>query len=87
LVVQDGFETQTTALADIVLPAAIWGEKEGTYTNSERRVSRVRAATKPPGQAMTDFEIFHRVAAQWGCAQLLAKCATPKAAYDEWRRV
>ena len=44
LVVQDGFETPTTALADVVLPAAIWGEKDGTFTNSERRVSRVRAA-------------------------------------------
>ncbi len=46
LVVQDGFETPTTALADVVLPAAIWGEKEGTFTNSERRVSRVRAAVR-----------------------------------------
>ena len=46
LVVQDGFETPTTALADVVLPAAIWGEKDGTFTNSERRVSRVRAAVR-----------------------------------------
>ena len=47
LVVQDGFETPTTARAHVVLPAAIWGEKDGTFTNSERRVSRVRAAVAP----------------------------------------
>ena len=59
LVVQDGFHpTPTTELADLVLPAAIWGEKEGTYTNSERRVSKVNAAVDPPGEARSDFEIF-----------------------------
>lgn len=51
LVVQDGFATPTTALADVVLPAAIWGEKDGTFTNSERRVSRVRKVVEPPGEA------------------------------------
>ncbi len=87
LVVQDGFETPTTELADVVLPAAIWGEKEGTYTNSERRVSRVRAAVAPPGCAEPDFDIFRRVAAAWGCLDVLERCATPQAAYDEWRIV
>ena len=59
LVVQDGFHpTPTTELADLVLPAAIWGEKEGTYTNSERRVSKVNAAVAPPGEARSDFDIF-----------------------------
>src|SRR5207253_4936701 len=58
LVVQDGFDTPTTALADVVLPAAIWGEKDGTYTNAERRVSRVRRAVDPPGMAWSDFDIF-----------------------------
>jgi predicted molibdopterin-dependent oxidoreductase YjgC len=87
LVVQDGFETPTTALADVVLPAAIWGEKEGTFTNSERRVSRVRAAVEPPGEALTDFDIFRRVAGRWGCTDVLAGCASPKKAYDEWRTV
>ena len=87
LVVQDGFETPTTALAHIVLPAAIWGEKEGTFTNSERRVSRVRAAVAAPGNALTDFDIFLRVAQRWGCADLLEHCTTPAAAYEEWRLV
>ncbi len=52
LVVQDGFHpTPTTEVADLVLPAAIWGEKEGTFTNSERRVSKVNKAVEPPGEA------------------------------------
>ena len=59
LVVQDGYHpTPTTELADLVLPAAIWGEKEGTYTNSERRVSKVNKAVEPPGEARSDFDIF-----------------------------
>ena len=45
-------------LAHLVLPAAIWGEKEGTYTNSERRVSKVNRAVDPPGEAKSDFDIF-----------------------------
>ena len=51
LVVQDGYHpTPTTELADLVLPAAIWGEKEGTYTNSERRVSKVNKAVDAAGR-------------------------------------
>jgi assimilatory nitrate reductase catalytic subunit len=88
LVVQDGFETPTTALADVVLPAAIWGEKEGTYTNSERRVSRVRAAVEPPGEARSDFAIFLDVARRWGCAgELFGGWSGPRDAFEEWRRV
>ena len=59
LVVQDGYHpTPTSELAHLVLPAAIWGEKEGTYTNSERRVSKVNRAVAPPGEARSDFDIF-----------------------------
>jgi len=59
LIVQDGFHpTPTTELADLVLPAAIWGEKDGMYTNSERRASRANAAVPPPGEARSDFQIF-----------------------------
>jgi predicted molibdopterin-dependent oxidoreductase YjgC len=88
LVVQDGFSTPTTALADVVLPAAIWGEKEGTYTNSERRVSRVRAAVAPPGSARPDFDIFLSVASRWGCRdELFGGWSSPRDAFDEWRRV
>ncbi|MEI6891152.1 MAG: nitrate reductase [Pontiella sp.] len=59
LVVQDGFHpTPTTELADLVFPAAIWGEKDGMYTNSERRASRANAVVPPPGEARSDFQIF-----------------------------
>jgi anaerobic selenocysteine-containing dehydrogenase len=88
LVVQDGFHTPTTARAHVVLPAAIWGEKDGTFTNSERRVSRVRAAVSPPGQARSDFDIFLAVAERWGCTgELFPGWSTPQHAFDEWRRV
>ena len=89
LVVQDGFHpTPTSELADLVLPAAIWGEKEGTYTNSERRVSKVNAAVAPPGDAKPDFEIFLALARRLGCAdELFPGWTTPRDAFDEWRRV
>jgi assimilatory nitrate reductase catalytic subunit len=89
LVVQDGYHpTPTTELADLVLPAAIWGEKEGTYTNSERRVSKVNKAVDPPGEARPDFEIFLSVAERLGCREELFPCWTsPRDAFEEWRRV
>lgn len=88
LVVQDGFESPTTDRADVLLPAAIWGEKDGTYTNSERRASRVRAAVPPPGEARPDFDIFLEVARRWGCfEELFAGWTHPEDAFDEWCRV
>jgi anaerobic selenocysteine-containing dehydrogenase len=89
LVVQDGFHpTPTTELADMVLPAAIWGEKEGTYTNSERRVSKVNAAVSPPGEARSDFDIFLAVAERLGCREeLFPGWTSPSDAFEEWRRV
>jgi anaerobic selenocysteine-containing dehydrogenase len=89
LVVQDGFHpTPTTVLADLVLPAAIWGEKEGTYTNSERRVSKVNAAVEPPGESRADFDIFLAVAERLGCREeLYPGWRDPRDAFDEWRRV
>jgi assimilatory nitrate reductase catalytic subunit len=88
LVVQDAFETPTTALADVVLPAAVWGEKDGTFTNSERRVSRVRAAVPPPGDARTDFDIFVDLARRWGCAdEIFSGWTEPRDAFEEWRAI
>lgn len=59
VVVQEAFATTATcAYADLLLPATTWGEKEGTVTNSERRISRVRAAIPPLGQARHDWAIF-----------------------------
>ncbi len=89
LVVQDGYHpTPTTELAHLVLPAAIWGEKEGTYTNSERRVSKANRAVDPPGQARTDFDIFLAIAGRLGVKDSLFPDWTgPKDAFEEWRRV
>jgi predicted molibdopterin-dependent oxidoreductase YjgC len=71
MVVQDIFLTATAELADVVLPAAAsWAESEGTVTNSERRVQRVRKALDPPGEARDDLwiieEIASRMGADWG---------------------
>jgi assimilatory nitrate reductase catalytic subunit len=58
VVVQEAFrDAETCAYADVLLPAASWAEKEGTVTNSERRISRVRAAVAPPGKARPDWQI------------------------------
>jgi len=83
LIVQDIFLTQTAEMADVVLPAAAaWAESEGTVTNSERRVQRVRKALQPPGQAKDDIliiaEMAKRLGVDWG--EL-----TPRAAWDELR--
>ncbi|HHB75849.1 MAG TPA: formate dehydrogenase subunit alpha, partial [Desulfobulbus sp.] len=61
LVVQDIFLTETAELADVVFPAASFAEKDGTFTNTERRVQRVRRAVPPPGNAMDDLTIINRV--------------------------
>ena len=71
MVVQDLFLTRTAALADVVLPAAAaWSESEGTVTNSERRVQRVRKAIDPPGEARDDlwiiYELARRMGHDWG---------------------
>jgi assimilatory nitrate reductase catalytic subunit len=72
----------------VVLPAAIWGEKDGTFTNSERRVSRVRQAAEPPGQARSDFDIFLALAERWDVRdELFPGWTGPADGFAEWRRV
>ena len=67
MVVQDLFLTATAQLADVVLPAAAsWAESEGTVTNSERRVQRVRRAIAPPGEARDDLSIIYELARRMG---------------------
>ena len=61
LIVQDLFLTETAELADVVLPAACFAEKDGTFTNTERRVQRVRKAVDAPGQAKADWEIISEI--------------------------
>ena len=64
VVVQEAFATaETCAFADLLLPATTWGEKEGTVTNSERRITRVRSAVPPPGLTQHDWEIALNLAA------------------------
>jgi predicted molibdopterin-dependent oxidoreductase YjgC len=66
LVVIDIFLTETAELADVVLPATAWGETDGTCTNTERRVQRLRAAVPPPGEARPDWWIVSEVAKRMG---------------------
>jgi len=66
LLVQDIFLSETAQLADIVLPACCFAEKDGTFTNTERRVQRVRKAVDPPGTAMEDWRIICEIATHMG---------------------
>lgn len=74
------FLSETAALADVVLPAASFLEKDGTFTNFDRRVQRVRPALPPPGEAKPDFDIINAVADALGSD---LGCRTPADAYDE----
>jgi anaerobic selenocysteine-containing dehydrogenase len=89
LVVQDGFHpTSTSEFAHLVLPAAIWGEKEGTYTNSERRIGKVNPIVAPPGEARTDFDIFLDLADRLGVrSELYPGWKTAHDAFLEWQKV
>jgi predicted molibdopterin-dependent oxidoreductase YjgC len=78
LVVIDIFLTETAQLADVVLPASAWGETEGTQTNTERRVQRVRAAVLPPGRAKPDW---------WIVSQLAKRLEIPGFEYDSAKDV
>jgi formate dehydrogenase major subunit len=66
LICQDNFPNETTRFAHVILPAAAWSENDGTFTNSERRVSRVRAVSAPPGIAKPNWWIFREVARRIG---------------------
>ncbi|HWH34457.1 MAG TPA: molybdopterin-dependent oxidoreductase [Acidimicrobiales bacterium] len=82
LVVQDLYATTETAeRADLVLPAAGWGEKEGTFINSERRVGLLKRVSRAPGVALADFAIFKLVADAWGCGELFEEWSSPEAVF------
>ncbi|HZK25294.1 MAG TPA: formate dehydrogenase subunit alpha, partial [Oscillospiraceae bacterium] len=68
-VVQDIFLTETAALADVVLPASSFAEKDGTFTNTERRIQRVRKAIEPLGDSKPDWVIFTELMARLGLPQ------------------
>jgi len=89
VVVSDGYLTETTAFADVVLPAALWGEKTGTYTNTDRTVHLSEQAVAPPGEARSDLEIWLDYARRMGftdrSGRPLPPWDTPAQAFDAWR--
>jgi assimilatory nitrate reductase catalytic subunit len=90
VVVQEAYATTATAqYADLLLPATTWGEKDGTVTNSERRISRVRSALAAPGQARHDWQIAvqvaQRIEALRGATQTLFAYTHPEALWNEHR--
>jgi len=84
LVVQDIFLTETAAVADVVLPATCFAEKEGTFTNSERKVQRVRKAVDAPGVARPDWEILNELMSRLGYENTFTN---PKEIMDEFASV
>ncbi len=66
LLVQDIFLTDTAKMADVVLPAACFAEKDGTFSSTERRVQRIRKAVEPPGEARPDWQIFRDLSRKMG---------------------
>jgi ferredoxin-nitrate reductase len=92
LVVQDCFaNTETAQLADVILPAAMWGEKTGCMTNAERRCTLLRKAVDPPGEARADLDIFldfaDRMNLRDADGHKLIGYTDPEGAFDEWRSV
>ena len=83
LVVQEMFTTTETAQrAHLILPAAGWGEKEGTFINSERRIGLVKKVSRAPGLALSDFNIFKLVAHAWGCGKMFDRWSSPEATFQ-----
>ncbi len=83
LVVQDMYHsTETARLADLVLPAAGWGEKEGTFINSERRLGHITKVRPAPGEALADFWIFKAIAHAWGCGDLFEAWHSPEHVFE-----
>jgi anaerobic selenocysteine-containing dehydrogenase len=90
LVVNDAFRTETAEFADVVLPAALWGEKTGTFTNTDRTVHLSLKAVEPPGEARSDLDIFLDFAKRMDFrdrdAKPLVKWKDPEGAFKHWAR-
>jgi len=87
LVVQDMYcTTETAKRAHLVLPAAGWGEKEGCFINSERRIGYSPKVRRAPGQALADFHIFRLIAHYWGCEEMFRGWQTPEAVFRVLQR-
>jgi hypothetical protein len=89
LIVQDAFLTETAQFADVVLPAALWGEKTGCFTNADRTVHLSRKAVDPPGEARSDLDILLDYARRMDFRDKdgapLVKWTDPEGAFDGWR--
>jgi assimilatory nitrate reductase catalytic subunit len=84
VVTQDAFHTETTAIADVVLPAATWGESEGTTTNMERTISRVRAASDVPGGVRPDLDIVATIGSRLFSGLFESTSPDPAATFEEF---
>src|SRR5215204_2582198 len=89
VVVQDIFLTETAQYADVVLPAATWGEKTGTFTNADRTVHLSQKAVEPPGEAKSDLDIFLEYARRMDFRdkdrQPLIRWGDPESAFEAWK--
>jgi anaerobic selenocysteine-containing dehydrogenase len=89
VIVQDIFLTETAQYADVVLPAATWGEKTGTFTNADRTVHLSEKAVEPPGEARSDLDIFLDYARRMDFrdkdGQPLIKWDDPESAFEAWK--
>ena len=89
VVVQDAFLTETAQLADVVLPTAIWGEKTGTFTNTDRTVHLSERAVDPPGEARSDLDIWldyaRRMAFRDRDGKPLISWQDPEGAFEAWK--
>lgn len=88
LVVQDAFKSETALKADVVFSAATWSEKEGTYTNSERRCNYAKKAVEPLGETKSDFDIIVEFSKYFGIQEkLYPNWNEPKDAFNEWKKL
>jgi assimilatory nitrate reductase catalytic subunit len=88
LVVQDMYHsTETARQAHLVLPAAGWGEKDGTFVNSERRIGVAKKVARAPGEALADFAIFKLIAHYWGCGEMLREWESPEAVFQILKQI
>lgn len=89
LVVQDAFKSETAFKADVVFSASTWSEKEGTYTNSERRCNRAKKAVEPLGQTKSDFDIVLEFSKYFEGVneRLYPNWEKPIDAFNEWKKV
>jgi predicted molibdopterin-dependent oxidoreductase YjgC len=89
VIVQDAFMTETASQADVVLPAALWGEKTGCFTNADRTVHLSRKAVEPPGEARADLDIFLDYARRMNFCdkdgQPLIHWRTAEEAFEAWK--